>query len=121
MRARGHGDLTGAHLAFFAFLECGLTHASDVARRMGISRQAVYKVTRDLQRLGVLTLEEDPRDRRQKVIRMTARGEQVALDARASLVEIELRLEERLGADALAALREALLLDWGPAFGAPGD
>ena len=119
MRARGHDDLTGAHLAFFAFLECGLTHASDVARRMGISRQAVYKVTRDLERIGVLCLEADPTDRRQKVIRMTDRGDRVALDARASLEEIEKRLEERIGLVAVGHLRQALMSDWGSVLGAP--
>lgn len=121
MHARGHEDLTGAHLAFFAFLECGLTHASDVARRMGITRQAVFKVTRDLQRRGVLRLEEDPRDRRQKIIRMTDRGERVALDARACLEEIEARLAERLGAATLAELRTALGRDWGPVLGTAED
>ncbi len=120
MRARGHTDLTGAHLAFFAFLECGLTHASDVARRMGISRQAVYKVTRDLERIGVLRLEEDPTDRRQKVIHMTPRGNQVALDARASLAEIEARLAERIGRDSVEQLRAALARDWGTVLG-PGE
>lgn len=118
MRARGHEDLTGTHLAFFAFLECGLSHASDVARRMGITRQAVFKVTRDLQRIGVLRLEEDPQDRRQKVIRMTDRGERVALDARASLAEIEARLGERIGVAAVAQLRTALGQNWGPVLGA---
>ncbi|MEQ8801686.1 MAG: MarR family winged helix-turn-helix transcriptional regulator [Haliea sp.] len=121
MRARGHKDLTGAHLAFFAFLECGLTHASDVARRMGISRQAVYKVTRDLERIGVLRLEEDPTDRRQKLILMTARGDRVALDARASLAEIEARIEERIGPVRLDQLRGALARDWGAVLGLEGD
>ena len=60
MRMRGHSNLTGAHLTFFSSLNCGLTHASEVARRMGITRQAVYKVTKELQRMDILRLEEDP-------------------------------------------------------------
>ncbi len=121
MRARGHEDLTGAHLAFLAFLECGLTHASDVARRMGISRQAVYKVTRDLERIGVLRLEEDPQDRRQKVIHMTARGDRVAQDACDSLTEIEARLQERIGSKSLEQLRSALASDWGAVLAVVDD
>lgn len=54
---------------------------------MGITRQAVYKVTKELQRMDILRLEEDPSDRRQKIICMTPLGETIALDARASLIK----------------------------------
>ena len=87
VRMRGHSNLTGAHLTFFSSLNCGLTHASEVARRMGITRQAVYKVTKELQRMDILRLEEDPSDRRQKIICITPLGETIALDARASLIK----------------------------------
>lgn len=117
MRARGHSDLSSAHLAFFCSLDCGTTHASNVARRMGISRQAVYKTTKELQHLGVLELLVDPSDRRQKVISMTKRGERIALDARASMAEVEKHLEDQIGIRALNQLTSALADNWGPIVG----
>ena len=97
MSLRGHESLTSTHLTFISNLDCGKTHAAEVARRMGISRQAVYKITRELQKLGILTLEIDPADKRQKTVNMTSLGEKVVTDARACLGEIELELTSRIG------------------------
>lgn len=114
MHERGHRELTSAHLTFFNSLNCGMTHASDVARRMGITRQAVYKVTRELQRLGILDLVDDPEDGRQKIISMTKRGEQIALDARECLERVEAQLADQIGRRNLEVVRDALAKDWGP-------
>ena len=114
MAARGHDRLTAAHLSFLNNLDCGATHAAEVARRMGVSRQAVYRTTRELQRLGVLVLEPDPGRKSQKVVRMTEHGARVALDARECLDRLEVELRERLGARDLELLGEILRRDWGP-------
>lgn len=117
MKAMGHDDLTGTHLTFFCHLNCGITHASELARRMGISRQAVYKVTQELQRLGALELKEDPKDKRQKTICMTDLGERVALDARSAMEEVEAHLRIVVGARRFENLAQILRLDWGPYIG----
>lgn len=120
MEARGHRDLTGAHLTFFCHLNCGVTHASEVARRMGISRQAVYKVTQELQRMGALELREDRGDKRQKTICMTELGERIALDARSAMDEVEAHLKRELGAGSFDRMAGVLRLDWGPSLGSEG-
>ena len=114
MHERGHSELTSAHLTFFTNLNCGMTHASDVARRMGITRQAVYKITKELQKSGILDLVDDPDDGRQKIIAMTERGERIALDARECLTIVEKHLADQIGQDNLDVLRNALARDWGP-------
>lgn len=116
MHEMGHKDLTASHLSFFSSLDCGLTHASAVGRRLGISRQAVYKTTKELTHLGILELIEGEADKRQKVISMTARGEQVALDARACMAKIEGRLSETIGEKNLQEMLTALRSDWGAPF-----
>ena len=108
MHAKGYDYLSGAHLTFMSHLDCGVTHASAVARRMGISRQAVYRTTRELQTLKVLTLKTDPNDKRQKIITMTELGNQIALDARASFAEIEKEMENNVGGTQVKALTEIL-------------
>lgn len=117
MHERGHTELGPAHLTFFSHLNCGVTQASDVARRMGISRQAVYKITKELQEMDILSLEADPDDGRQKIISMTERGERVALDSRACLEVIEGRLAEKIGQENFDTLFSVLSSEWGPAFG----
>ncbi len=113
MHARGHTELTTSHLVFFSSLDCGLTHASAVARRMGTSRQAVYKTTKELQRIGILELIQAPDNKRQKVISMTSSGERVALDARDCMVVIEERLAQQLGKTTVQKMLDALRADWG--------
>jgi len=101
MMDKGHTSLTGKDLVFFSHLDCGITQASAVARRMGVTRQAVYKSTKHLQIIGALELAADPDDQRQKVISMTPMGEKIALDARASLAEIEGYLASTVGGASL--------------------
>lgn len=113
MHDRGHTELSTAHIAFYCNLNCGMSHASEVARRMGITRQAVYKTTRELQRLGALTLSMDPSDRRQKIITMTPLGEQIALDARECMAQIESHLRSRIGRENVELLYDVLSTDWG--------
>jgi DNA-binding MarR family transcriptional regulator len=118
LEARGHDRLTEGHLMLIANLDCGTTHASAVAQRMGVSRQAVFRTTRELQALGLLTLEADPARGNQKIVVMTESGSRLALDARAALAEIDAALAARLGPEAAARLRAALEAGWGEP---PGD
>lgn len=112
MAERGHQKLTAAHLMFLNNLDCGLTHASEVARRMGVTRQAVFRSTRELQKLGVLMLETDAIRKTQKIIRMTDQGQKAILDARACLAKIEKALGKRLGKKDLESLSSILSRDW---------
>ena len=121
MAKRGHEDLTAAHLMFLSNLDCGDTYASEVARRLGVSRQAVYRSTRELQRIGVLTLETDEVRRTQKLIRMSGRGQQIAIDARLCLEEIEAALSECIGRNDLSKLAAILGKNWGPPLGAQSN
>jgi DNA-binding MarR family transcriptional regulator len=114
MRERGHARLSAAQLAFLSNLDCGWTHAAAVARRMGVTRQAVYRQTRELQALGILALEDDPERGNQRIIRITPRGTVVIDDARACVAEVEAELARRIGDRTSDQLRRALSLDWGP-------
>lgn len=114
MSRRGHADLTPAHIAFLANLDCGETHASAIARRMGISRQAVYRTTRELQKLRILSLVDDPLKGNQKMVRMSPHGAQVVRDARACLAQVENTLRQRIGERDCERLLAILKKPWGP-------
>ena len=110
---RGYDALTVSHLSFLASLDCGQTQASKVAKRLGITRQAVYRTTTDLQNQGFLTLETNPTLRNQKQIAMTTMGMKLANDARDALGMAEAEFVHRTGLNSIEELRGWLDVDLG--------
>lgn len=113
LEKKGYMGLSEAQLNLLANLQCGSTYASAVAVQMGISRQAIYRTTKELQKAGLLVLEEDAERRNQKIITMTARGMALATDAQAILEQVETELAARIGQDNALILRQALEASWG--------
>lgn len=107
--------MTDAQLAIFANLDCGATSAIDLARRVGLTRQAISRSLRDLATAELVTLEPDPTRRNTNQIVLTNRGNALATQARAALAAIETELTHRIGPDAAQALRAALEVEWGQA------
>ncbi len=101
LRAKGYEGVSGASLGFLAALECGVNYASEIARRLQVSRQMVAKKVKELSRTGYL--EQLAGAGKQKQIRFTARGEQLMADARLELAQLDRRLEQQLSKAGLAA------------------
>ncbi len=71
---RGHPDMRPAHgFAMQAIGPRGAT-ASEVGRRLGISKQAAGKTIERLEATGYATRAGDAADRRRKLVRLTPRG-----------------------------------------------
>lgn len=101
----------------------GITRAAELARVLGVSRQAIQQQITELEREDLVTQIPDPEDRRANRIVFSERGSQLINAALTSLREAEQALAGRLGYDALRGLRNALTSDWGPVIGeqrAPG-
>lgn len=113
IRDRGYSDVREPHLVMFGNLDCGATHAANIAQRMQISRQATSKMLRELQSRGLVRLESDEKRRNRKMVIMTDVGMQLALDARAELQAIEKMMAAKIGIDAMEALRRGLEKGWG--------
>jgi DNA-binding MarR family transcriptional regulator len=62
------------HNAVLRYLDRDGTHASELARRSGLTRQALSLIVLELEQLGVVERSDDPSDKRQKVITYTERG-----------------------------------------------
>ena len=112
LRECGYDSVTEPHLVLFGNLDCGATHAAQIAQRMQVSRQAISKTLRELQALGFARLEDDPARRNQKLVVMTEQGMQLAVDARAQLHVIETEMAAEIGTEAMTALRRALETYW---------
>ena len=81
---------------------------SDLARRLGVTRQVAHVTVHELVDAGILALHPDPTSGRSKLVRTTATGEARRQQAWRSLHQMEDELGERIGHDVLDALRAGL-------------
>ncbi|WP_030689858.1 MarR family winged helix-turn-helix transcriptional regulator [Streptomyces globisporus] len=113
MRTAGEQPLAVGQAAVFAALDDEGTTVSELARRMGVTRQTAHQAVHALIGMGLLEQAPDPASARSRLIRPTAEGARVHRRAQDTLAVIEGVLAERIGADAVAALREALTTPMG--------
>ena len=105
---RGHPAVRAPHGNVFAFLDQEGTRVSELAARAQITKQSMAELVAHLERHGYVERVPDPGDRRAKLVRATARGEDVYAIAREALAAIEREWSERLGAEKLRRLRTLL-------------
>lgn len=108
LACQGHPEARPAHgFALQAVGRAGAT-ASEVGRRLGISKQAAGKTVDRLLQLGYVERVDDPTDARRKLVRLTPRG--VDLLARSAQIFERLRGDwmARLGADRVRAMEADL-------------
>ena len=101
----------------------GVTRAAELARVLGVSRQAIQQQINELETEDLVTQIPDPEDRRANRIVFSERGARFMNAALESLRQAEQVLASRLGQDSLRLLRNTLASDWGAVVGehrAPG-
>ncbi len=89
-------------------LAAGRMHASDLADRLRVSRQAVAQAVAALERHGYVTRVPDPVDARARIIELTPRGRHAVRVMRSNAVDLEKRWRQILGERRLGELRETL-------------
>jgi DNA-binding MarR family transcriptional regulator len=104
----GHPDVRPLHGFVFQAIGRDGTTAVELARLLGVSKQAAGKTVDGLERLGYVERATDPADARRKLIRLTDRG--VDMLARSARIFDELRAEwaAQIGPDRLRALEADL-------------
>jgi DNA-binding MarR family transcriptional regulator len=112
MRARlaeeGYDDIREGYGCVFGFIDIDEgSRLTELAERSGLTKQAVGEVIPELEALGYVTREPDPRDKRAKIIKLTTKGRDACLTGRRLFAEIEQEWAEEFGDELLAALREA--------------
>jgi len=112
---RGSG-LARAHTLVFAHLDASGTRPAEIARRAGISRQAVGQTVAQMRELGLVKLANDPTNRRARLVQPTAKGRKALERSGTGSAAAEKVLSRRIGAARVKGLRETLEQD----RGAPG-
>jgi len=105
---RGYPDARPSHEHAIRAVRAGAVSASELARRLAVSKQAAAKTIAALVERGYVTTEVDPADVRRKIIRITDRGNGLLAEGAAIFDEVRARWERRLGAAELAQLEEQL-------------
>jgi DNA-binding MarR family transcriptional regulator len=105
---QGHPDVRPAYgFAMQAIGVDGAT-ASDIGRRLGISKQAAGKTVDRLEALGYVERVDDEVDGRRKLVRLTPRGIDSLRRSAAIFDDLRQRWSSSLGPDRLAAVESAL-------------
>jgi DNA-binding MarR family transcriptional regulator len=105
---QGHPDMRPMHGFVFQAIGPGGTTAAQLARRLGVSKQAAGKTIDHLERLGYLERAPDPADARRKVVRLTGRAFDALGRSARVFDELRARWAEVIGKDRLRAMETDL-------------
>lgn len=90
------------------YIDIDGTRSTVLAQRAGVSKQAVGKIVRELEALGLLARLDDPDDGRAFLVVFTELGLQRLVDTHHAIDEVEAEYEAQLGPRNMAILRESL-------------
>lgn len=107
-QAEGAPRIRPAHTSLFPHIDLAGTRLTELAKRMGISKQAVGQLVDELEQLEVIERIADPEDGRAKLIRFRQKPGVSLLDGLAHLRRFETEIGESLGPKRMAALHDGL-------------
>lgn len=105
---QGHPDVRPAHGFAMQAIGARGASASDVGRRLGVSKQAAGKTVDRLITLGYAERTDDPADARRKLVRLTPHGIDALRRSAAIFEELHAEWAESLGTHRLRALESDL-------------
>ena len=105
--ARGHPGLKMSHGQVLPLIGADGGRIFEIARNQGVSRQSISMISQDLESLGYLGRQPDPRDRRRVVLHLTRSGEGLIEDSVIALEGLETSFAGMIGKRALSNLKRA--------------
>ncbi len=108
LHERGFDDLDTAHVNVLLYPGPQGSRPSELAARLGMSKQAVNYLLGELERRGYLERRADPDDLRSRRVVLTERGENAGWVMREAVTDVEREWETALGPRRFAELRGLL-------------
>jgi DNA-binding MarR family transcriptional regulator len=105
---RGHPGVRAVHEFALRAIDTGADTASELGRRLSVSKQAAAKTIAALQALGYVEIEPHPADGRRRRIRVTPGGRDMVAIGSASFDDVRERWAAQIGAEQLEALQAHL-------------
>jgi DNA-binding MarR family transcriptional regulator len=97
-----------AHTRLFPHIDFEGVRITDLAAKVGVTKQAVQPLVAELADWGVVDVTSDPTDGRARLVRWTEAGVHANLHGLGVLAEFERELGKRIGKKRVAALRDDL-------------
>lgn len=119
LAAKGHAEARPSFGFALQALGPDGTTASELGRRLGVSKQAAAKTVANLERAGYVSRESDPRDGRAVRLCRTARAEELLTLSATFLEHYHDELGGRLGRRRLSELEDVLREIAGPGSASP--
>lgn len=113
LQSRGWNQVTRPQSMVMTQVVLGVRKPSDIARNLGISRQAVHTTINQMIDLGMLELRDDLNDRRAKIVAVSAKGREMGRDADDAMTALASELRRRIGGRNVDNLIKAFAADWG--------
>jgi len=114
LTAKGWSQVTRVQSLVLANIASGVHRATQLARNLGVSRQAISQTLAEMETRGLISMTLDPEDRRALIVDFSESSTAIRDDARHILKTIEATLAKRIGKSELKALKDATSADWGP-------
>ncbi len=123
LAARGYDDFRPIHDFALRAIAAGADSASDLGRRLSVSKQAAAKTIAVLLDRGYVSRDADPHDARRKRLQVTPLGCDVLRQGEAIFEELREKWEQQIGVSELATLEAwltTLIGDGAVRIDAPG-
>ena len=91
----------------------GIHRPSELAKKLGISRQAVSVMIKELESLGIVETRDDPNHKLARIVQINVKNEKLDVAIGKAFEKTERLLEKRIGKTKLNNLKAALEADWG--------
>jgi DNA-binding MarR family transcriptional regulator len=105
----GRARLRRSHTSLLPHIDLEGTRVTDLAERLGVTKQAASQLVDDLEQLGVLARVPDPEDARARRVIFTQLGRDGLLEGLSVLRALERELATKIGEKKMEQLRAALL------------
>ncbi len=109
-RARGHPDLKLSFGQVLTAIGPGGGRIQHMAASQHVSKQAISAIATELEDLGYIRRDADPKDARQVVLQFTEQGKQLIADSVDAVDELQDEFTEIIGRPALLAMKQTLQL-----------
>ena len=108
VRRRTKRPVRTAHTQLLPHINLAGTRLTDLANRLGVTKQAAGQLVDELAAMGMLERIPDPTDARAKLVRFSRRGRLALLDGLGVLRGIEREMRMELGDARMLALHDTL-------------
>jgi DNA-binding MarR family transcriptional regulator len=113
LRSKGWPAVNRTQSMVMTNVVSGTVRPAEIARNLGISRQAIHSTLAQMAKLGMIVLEVDPHDRRHLVVSLTDRGAIMRQDAQLAMDAMSAQIAEKIGQDRFETMLAGLEADWG--------